>query len=84
MIAQTILRSHIFQHRVVPSDFTFDVGVTSLDISKYLNGNPLGILAKSTSTEGFLWNFELWHEKMLRETPDVLTETREQCKDLNL
>lgn len=33
------------------------------DLTKYLAGQPLRILAKSREANEYLWNFELWHER---------------------
>ena len=61
-----------YQHLMAPADFTFDLSVTSFDMSKYLNGQPLSVMARSYSSGGYLWNFELWHEKLLTGEPEKL------------
>jgi hypothetical protein len=62
-----------YQHLMIPSDFTFDLSVTTFDMSKYLNGQPLSVMAKSYSLGAYLWNFELWHEKLLAAWEETIS-----------
>lgn len=54
----------MYQHVFVPSTYTFDLGITKIDLAKSLSGQPLQIMAKHIPSGKYLWNFQIWHEKL--------------------
>lgn len=54
-----------YQHMIVPDRFVLDLGITSFDMAKYLNGQPISIMAKNLETLQYYWDFEIWHQKLV-------------------
>uniref|UniRef100_A0A7S1X0F6 Domain of unknown function at the cortex 1 domain-containing protein n=1 Tax=Tetraselmis chuii TaxID=63592 RepID=A0A7S1X0F6_9CHLO len=57
---------HFWQHLLDLSAYELDMGVAQFDISSHLNGQPLQLMVKQQSTGEYLWNFEVWHENLLK------------------
>mmetsp|Transcript_12443 Transcript_12443/g.31899 ORF Transcript_12443/g.31899 Transcript_12443/m.31899 type:complete len:717 (-) Transcript_12443:252-2402(-) len=58
---------HFWQHLLDLSAYELDMGVAQFDISRNLNRQPLQLMVKQQSTGEYLWNFEVWHENLLRQ-----------------
>ena len=54
-----------YQHLFLPLDFKLVFPVAgAFDLVRHLNGQPIHFMAKTAAGE-YLWNFELWHERLL-------------------
>ncbi|CAM9921327.1 unnamed protein product, partial [Chrysoparadoxa australica] len=54
-----------YQHLYNAVTFEIDLGFKKVQLADYLGGQPAQIMAQSLSTGDFLWNFELWNERLL-------------------
>jgi len=55
-----------YQHILVPSDYSINMSVAKVSLAKILDGQPLQCMARERGGRGrSLWNFQLWHEKLL-------------------
>lgn len=59
-----------YQHMFHPNTYEFNAGIRNVSLISYLNGQPMTIMAKLRDTQQYLWNFEVWHEKLLETTSD--------------
>ena len=55
------------------SDFSAIIGVTTIRFARFLNSQPFPILAKTRSGE-YLWRLELWHEDLLGDNKDAVVK----------
>lgn len=53
-----------WQHALDVSTMSLNTGVGNFELAKYLNAQPVAIMAK-TRQEEYLWRFELWHESLV-------------------
>lgn len=51
-----------------------DVGVTVLDLAYYLGEQPLLVMAKNMESGEYLWKFELWHSKALKDSSPIFNQ----------
>eukprot|EP00471_Norrisiella_sphaerica_P000336 CAMPEP_0184486460 /NCGR_PEP_ID=MMETSP0113_2-20130426/7954_1 /TAXON_ID=91329 /ORGANISM="Norrisiella sphaerica, Strain BC52" /LENGTH=361 /DNA_ID=CAMNT_0026868355 /DNA_START=59 /DNA_END=1144 /DNA_ORIENTATION=- len=61
-----------YNDKLLMDEFRLAILGKKFDLTQYLAGQPLRIMAKSRETGEYLWNFELWHERQ--------TETWEKVK----
>ena len=62
-----------YQHYFGPADFCLDLMVVRYDVCGFLGDRASGVpsqpllmaMAKDIETGEYLWNLELWHEKLL-------------------
>eukprot|EP01025_Chloroclados_australasicus_P040177 TRINITY_DN4183_c1_g1_i1.p1 TRINITY_DN4183_c1_g1~~TRINITY_DN4183_c1_g1_i1.p1 ORF type:complete len:361 (+),score=25.14 TRINITY_DN4183_c1_g1_i1:224-1306(+) len=57
---------HIWQHLVDLSKYELNL-LTQWDLTRYLDGQPIQFMAKDLKTGKYLWNFEVWHERLLHD-----------------
>ena len=61
-----------FQHILIPDEYCLNLSVSKIDLTKILDGQPVQLMAKERGGEGrSLWNFQLWHEKLLLRTHET-------------
>lgn len=63
---ESIYTFDFYQNILDTATYSLDLGFTKLGMSRVLDGQPIQVLAKTASGRG-LWNFQIWHEKLVRE-----------------
>ena len=59
-----------WQHALDLSTMSLNTGVGKFELAKYLNSQPVAIMAKTRQNE-YLWRFELWHESLVVQPTDA-------------
>eukprot|EP01023_Acetabularia_acetabulum_P034283 TRINITY_DN32189_c0_g2_i1.p1 TRINITY_DN32189_c0_g2~~TRINITY_DN32189_c0_g2_i1.p1 ORF type:complete len:353 (+),score=35.84 TRINITY_DN32189_c0_g2_i1:159-1217(+) len=57
---------HIWQHLVDFSQYELHL-LTTWDLSRYLDGQPIQFMSKDLKSGKYLWNFEVWHKSLLED-----------------
>lgn len=57
---------HFWQHMLDCALLQLDMHVARFDLAAHLAGQPLQLMAKTRASNSYLWNLELWHEKLLK------------------
>jgi hypothetical protein len=57
-----------YQNLFDAASYSLDLGFTKIPLSKSLDGQPIQVLAKTTSGR-YLWSFQVWHEYLLATKP---------------
>jgi len=57
-----------YQHLFDPVTFHMNVvGMTTFDVASVLGDQPVRIVSKLLSSDEYLWDIEMWHERLLLE-----------------
>lgn len=59
-----------YQHMLYPASLEFKVALGTFDLARYLNSQPILMMAKLWGSDRYLWNVELWHEKLLNKADE--------------
>mmetsp|Transcript_31648 Transcript_31648/g.41824 ORF Transcript_31648/g.41824 Transcript_31648/m.41824 type:complete len:748 (-) Transcript_31648:124-2367(-) len=54
-----------YQHMLDVTTLEINLGFRRLDISRFLNRQPVQAMAKLNGAEVYFWNVEIWHEKLI-------------------
>jgi hypothetical protein len=57
-----------YQNLFDAGSYSLDLGFTKIGLSKSLDGQPIQVLAKTTSGR-YLWSFQVWHENLIATKP---------------
>jgi len=52
------------------STYSLRLGLVSLSLERYLNGQPIQIMSKAKDGR-YLWNFQVWHASLLRYVHEI-------------
>jgi hypothetical protein len=63
-----------YQNLLDVGTYSLDLGFKKIGLAKFLDGQPIQVMSK-TSDGRYLWNFQVWHEKLL---PKSTTESATQ------
>ncbi|GMI51498.1 hypothetical protein TeGR_g7955, partial [Tetraparma gracilis] len=59
-----------YQHLFDPVTFHMNVvGMTTLDVASVLGNKPVRIVSKLLTEDEYLWDVEMWHERLLEQPP---------------
>ncbi len=64
---ETVYTFEFYEHMFCAQKYLLDVGFTSFEVCRNLDGQPLQRLAKMKDGR-YLWSFQIWHEKLLANT----------------